>query len=114
MARGERPAFIKTRCPVSGVLWQRRPCPTRRVLHTLAAALGLSLIECAVANTGLPEGSILWKPVSWQTVKLYAGVQIDNRVPVAPDLVGIDLGLGGPGAVTYETVRNFSVPSALI
>jgi hypothetical protein len=71
-----------------------------------------SVGQISALGTGSPvfataEGSILWKPVSWQTVKLYAGVQIDNRVPVAPDLVGIDLGLGGPGAITYETVRNF-------
>jgi hypothetical protein len=75
-----------------------------------------SVGQISALGTGSPvfasaEGSFLWKPVPWQTIKLYAGVQFDNRVPVAPDLVGIDLGLGGPSTITYETVRNFYLGS---
>ena len=51
------------------------------------------------------EASFIWKPRSWQTIKAYAGVQVDSRTPLAPDQLG-DLGaIGGP--ITYQSVENY-------
>jgi hypothetical protein len=53
------------------------------------------------------EVNLIWKPQLGQTVKAYAGVQLDSRVPNAPDPFAIDSGAGGSGSITYQTVQTF-------
>jgi len=51
------------------------------------------------------EANFIWKPQSWQTIKAYAGVQLDSHAPVVPDQFA-DSGLGS-GSITYEAARNY-------
>jgi hypothetical protein len=53
------------------------------------------------------EVNLIWKPQTWQTVKAYAGVHLDSRVPNAPDPLSFDTGSGNSGAITFQTVQNY-------
>jgi hypothetical protein len=53
------------------------------------------------------EVNLIWKPQTWQTIKAYAGVHLDSRVPNAPDPLSFDTGNGGSGAITFQTVQNY-------
>jgi hypothetical protein len=76
------------------------------------ASLGPGVSSGIATASGSPllasaEASLIWKPLAWQTIKVYGGMQFDSRIPLAPDAFGIDPGTGGGGAITFEPLRSF-------
>jgi hypothetical protein len=63
-----------------------------------ASAIGRPLLAASEVN-------LIWKPQVWQTIKAYAGIQFDSRVPNTPDPYAIDPNTAG--AVTFQTVQSF-------
>jgi hypothetical protein len=75
------------------------------------ASLGPGVSSGTATASGSPllanaEASLIWKPLAWQTIKFYGGMQFDSRVPLAPDALGIDPGTGGGSAITFEPLRS--------
>jgi len=53
------------------------------------------------------EVNLIWKPQTWQTIKAYAGIHLDSRVPNAPDPFSFDTGTGGSGTITFQTLQTY-------
>jgi hypothetical protein len=65
---------------------------------TVANAIGRPLLAGSEVN-------LIWKPQTWQTVKAFAGVHLDSRVPNAPDPLSFDT--GSSNAITFQAVQNY-------
>jgi hypothetical protein len=50
------------------------------------------------------EANLIWKPKLGQTIKMFAGMQYDSRVPLAPGYGNYG---AAPGAITFEASRIF-------